>query len=39
MVYSKLYDEHYYKTSSGYISYLGTEKWRVFYESIADRIV
>ena len=39
MDYSKLYDEYYYMTSCGDISYLESEKWRPFYEGIADKIV
>ena len=39
MDYGKLYDEIYYKTSCGSISYLEAEKWFPFYEGIADKIV
>ncbi len=39
MDYGKLYDEFYYKTSCGNVSYLESEKWFPFYEGIADKIV
>jgi len=39
MDYSKLYDECYYRTQCGSISYLESEKWQPFYEKIAEKIV
>ena len=39
MDYGQLYNENYYKTSCGIISYLDSDKWTPFYEGIADKIV
>jgi len=37
--YGKFYDENYYKTSFGEVSYLESDKWMPFFENIADNIV
>ena len=39
MDYSQFYNEEYYKTSCGEISYLETDKWLPFYEKVADKII
>ena len=39
MDYGALYNEEYYKTSCGEISYLRADMWMPFYENVADRII